>query len=594
PKLKLETAAGCAQALQSPNLSTRYLAWNALRQMQSKGRRELLKLWSPAKNDPILRSRALYLLAQMNGEAGKYINQALKDPNPDLRITGLRIAREHKLDVIPYVAGLIHDPSPQVRRECAIALRHNPSPEAPKLWTALAQQHDGKDRWYLEALGIGADRQENKFFDVWRAAAGDNWDTVAGRDIIWRSRATNSLPLLVKIIASTGTPEGERPRYFRALDFIQSPEKNAALIQLLLTTFQTSGAPVLAAPVRNAISLEVLNRLKNINVEANPALKSTLLKALDATRGTTDFVELVRNFHLQGQNQGLLQIALQHPSDQSGSEAIKLVLESRDLALLDDSLRAAASAPKLVQVLGIIGDGRIVPILQPIITDTNRDVALRRQAVRALCQNQKGAAELLQLAQESKLPADLKLTAAMELNRVRWPELKARAALLLPAPQLRNAEPLPPVTELLKQKGDAAHGAQVFSRPEVNCISCHRVNDQGVDFGPGLSEIGDKLGKDALYEAILDPSAGIAFGYEAWQLELKSGDEAYGIIVSETADELTIKDPKAIATRIKKSDITKRQQLKTSIMPAGLQQTMSTQDLVDLVEYLSSLKKAAK
>ena len=140
--------------------------------------------------------------------------------------------------------------------------------------------------------------------------------------------------------------------------------------------------------------------------------------------------------------------------------------------------------------------------------------------------------------------------------------------------------------------GDAQKGAQVFARPEVGCINCHRINEKGADVGPALSEIGNKLGKDALYEAILDPSAGIAFGYEAWQIDLKSGDEAYGIIVSETADELVLKDAKAISTRIKKSDIAKRQQSKISLMPAGLQLTMSTQDLVDLVEYLSSLKKA--
>lgn len=593
PKLDLQTATGCVQALQSPNLSTRYLAWNALRQMQSKGRSALQKLWfSP--NDPRLRTRALYLLAQINGSESKYVNQALKDPNSDLRITGLRIAREHKLDVIPYVTKLIYDPSPQVRRECAIALRHNPSLEAPKLWAALAQQHDGKDRWYLEALGIGADRQEDKFFDAWLASVGEHWNTLAGRDIIWRSRATNSLPLLVKIIASNATSESERPRYFRALDFIQSPEKSAALIELLQATFQTTGEPSLSASARNAISLEVLSRLKNVNLETNPSLKAALLKALDSTRGTTNFIELVRDFHLPGQNQGLLQIALQHPSDQSGSEAMKLVLASHDFALLNDSLRVKEFAIKLVEALGNTRDNSIVPLLQPMITDTNREPALRRQVVSALSQTQKGATALLQLAQNGTLPTDLKLTATMELNQVRWPELKVKAAQLLLPPQSRNAEPLPPVAELLRRKGNAAHGSQVFSRPEVNCISCHRVNDKGVDFGPGLSEIGDKLGKDALYEAILDPSAGIAFGYEAWQLELKSGDEAYGIIVSETSDELTIKDVKAIATHVKKSDITSRRQLKTSIMPAGLQQTMSTQDLVDLVEYLSALKKAAK
>jgi putative heme-binding domain-containing protein len=221
-------------------------------------------------------------------------------------------------------------------------------------------------------------------------------------------------------------------------------------------------------------------------------------------------------------------------------------------------------------------------------------VAVRRQTVRSLAQIQEGAINLLRLAEQDKLPNDLKYTATTELNAVRWPELKAKAAQLLPPPQSRNTEPLPSVAELSQKKGDPARGAQVFARPEVGCINCHRINDKGTDFGPGLSEIGAKLGKDALYEAILDPSAGIAFGYEAWQLGLKSGDEAYGIIVSETADELTIKDTKAIPTRIKKSDIATRQQLKTSIMPAGLQQTMSTQDLIDLVEYLSSFKKAAR
>ena len=60
------------------------------------------------------------------------------------------------------------------------------------------------------------------------------------------------------------------------------------------------------------------------------------------------------------------------------------------------------------------------------------------------------------------------------------------------------------------------------------------------------------------------------------------------------ADELAVKTQGGIVIRYKKSDIAKREQQKLSIMPAGLQQTMSTRDLVDLVEYLSSLKKAAR
>jgi putative heme-binding domain-containing protein len=131
-----------------------------------------------------------------------------------------------------------------------------------------------------------------------------------------------------------------------------------------------------------------------------------------------------------------------------------------------------------------------------------------------------------------------------------------------------------------------------FRRDQTGCIKCHRVGSEGGDIGPALTEVGTKLAKEALYESILDPSAGISFGYEAWQVQLKSGDEAYGLKSSETTDELAIKDTNGIITRYKKTEVASMQQTKTSIMPTGLQLTMTTQDLVDLVEYLSSLKKA--
>src|SRR6185436_20363346 len=186
PKLNVKSAAGAVAALESPNMATRYLAWTALRSMEGKAERPLNKLWKG--NDPRLQARALHLLARLPEKDGsKYLEAAFTDPNSDLRITALRIARAQQLDVIPYVKRLVNDPSAQVRRECAIALRHHSSAEAPKLWATLARQHDGKDRWYLEALGLAMDRQENKFFEAWLAEVGQQWNTPAGRDIIWRS-----------------------------------------------------------------------------------------------------------------------------------------------------------------------------------------------------------------------------------------------------------------------------------------------------------------------------------------------------------------------------------------------------------------------
>ena len=147
------------------------------------------------------------------------------------------------------------------------------------------------------------------------------------------------------------------------------------------------------------------------------------------------------------------------------------------------------------------------------------------------------------------------------------------------------------MAELVKRKGDIKRGESVFFRETVLCARCHQVNGKGIEVGPALSEIGTKLPKSELYEAIFDPNAGISFGYETWTVELKNGEQAFGLIVSDAADELALKAVTGVVMRYKKSEIKSRKQSSLSIMPGGLQVAMSEQDLVDLVEYLSSLKK---
>ncbi|MBT5928381.1 MAG: hypothetical protein HOH33_17395 [Verrucomicrobia bacterium] len=85
----------------------------------------------------------------------------------------------------------------------------------------------------MEALGIGAQGNENVFFEAWLKRVGDDWNTPPGRDIIWRSRSQSTPALLVKLIKDPNTEKSEKSRYRRALDFINGPEKDAALLQLL-------------------------------------------------------------------------------------------------------------------------------------------------------------------------------------------------------------------------------------------------------------------------------------------------------------------------------------------------------------------------
>lgn len=341
---------------------------------------------------------------------------------------------------------------------------------------------------------------------------------------------------------------------------------------------------------QTAVQIEALNRLKGVDLESNAALKSAVLRVLEKTRGTPEFVTIVRDFKLKGHGPALLEYAVQYPSEASAVEAFRIAMDEDGAGRIPDLLDSK-HAVAAVQLMGHSKDKKLQRILEDIISDPAKSLPLRKAAVQTLARNQDGARFLLGLATEEKMPADVKLTAAAELNLAPWPEIKKSAFDLLPLPQTKTAEPLPPVNQLIQRTGNAKRGREIFERQTTACSACHVVNGKGTDVGPQLSEIGTKLGKEALYESILDPSSGISFGFEAWNIETQNGDELFGLIISETPDELTVKSQVGLSTKVKKSEISRRQKLSSSLMPAGLQLTLSTEELVDLVEFLFSLKK---
>jgi len=201
-----------------------------------------------------------------------------------------------------------------------------------------------------------------------------------------------------------------------------------------------------------------------------------------------------------------------------------------------------------------------------------------------------GAKQILTLAKSGKLPQNVKFTASTALSTVRWVAIKKEAAKVLPLPFGKNSKPLPPISELVKRKGDVTNGGKVFFRETVTCARCHKVGDHGIDVGPALTEIGNKLPKEELYAAVLDPSAGISFGYEAWLVTMKDGNVAFGIIESETPEEISVKGPTGVVTRHPKANVKSRMQQTVSLMPPGLTNSLRRDELLDLLHYLMHLK----
>ncbi len=124
----------------------------------------------------------------------------------------------------------------------------------------------------------------------------------------------------------------------------------------------------------------------------------------------------------------------------------------------------------------------------------------------------------------------------------------------------------------------------------ASCASCHKLGDQGREFGPDLAKMEPKLFNTAhVLESIIDPSRKITEKYQSHSYLLVSGKQLTGMIIKETPDELHIVvDPlaKDKATVILKDDIDAQKKSDVSLMPKGLLDKLSREEILDLIAYV--------
>jgi putative heme-binding domain-containing protein len=543
---------------------------------------ELEKLWSNTSANPRMRARAFWVLVKMpEVNAQQYIDQAIKDNNADLRITALRAARQLNNNLINVISRLVNDKDIQVRRECALALHHNKSAEAAALWTTLATQYDGKDRWYLEALGIGADRQWDNFFAAYKRQVGDPLQTAASKNIVWRARTDAALPYLSMLALAPQITLNERLKYFRAFDFNSGALKSKLLLKMIQDN--TSNDTAL-----NKLALHALD----INtVRKSPVAQRALMNILESVYGTDEYIELVNRYEIKSQNNNLLRLALSKPQEQAGRNASGLLLKLGGENLVWNIINGKDSAQQdsLLIALARVGSKTSIDIFQTIVSSNKYPMPLRKMAAKGIGRSGSGEDRVLEILKKRKLPTELIPDMVASVSGAWRGFVRTEAASYLPeSVNNKTTKPAPSLKVLIALKASADEGKKIFTSV---CAICHQVNNTGTDFGPKLSEIGTKLPKEGLLEAIVHPSSGIGFGYEGWQLKMKDGSMLSGILTNRTETDITIKLPGGDSKEIKTAEVDTMTKMKQSMMPEGLYQNMSEQDLANLLEYLEGLKK---
>ena len=564
---------GALDALQNPNGSTRYQAFSSLLKMGEKAVPSLEELWQ--QGSPVMRARAFWVLVKMKAGANKkYFVEAVKDNDPHIRMMAVRAAKQDGKQLLYVLNALVHDADVQVRRECAIALHHVKRNEAAALWATLAAQHDGNDRWYLEALGIGAEDQWDKFYTAYVNMVKDPLAHKGGRDITWRARSENAVQSLAMLANDQSVDLQQRLRYFRAFDFHKGPAKNKFLVQMLENRKESS---------REKDKL-ILHHLDPASVKSSSTTSRILNEVIDQVQGSPEYVELVKRYGLHSQNPGLLKLAIEKNNDAIGRDAAGLLLEQDGISLASQVIdKHDSSSYALINSLSRVGSKKSIDIMEKIIVSSRHPAGMRKYAAQRIGKSWGGEERVLELLAKHKVTGDLIEDVVESVSQAWRGAIRDSAASYLPETAKAARKKDPTMNELATLKADASNGKKVFIH---QCALCHTAANEGKDFGPSLKQIGAKLPKEGLLDAILHPSAGINFGYEGWQFNMKDGSVYTGIVASKTETDIVLKYPGGSTQSIKTADVKSSVQQKESMMPAGLQHSMSRQEMADLLEFL--------
>jgi putative heme-binding domain-containing protein len=138
--------------------------------------------------------------------------------------------------------------------------------------------------------------------------------------------------------------------------------------------------------------------------------------------------------------------------------------------------------------------------------------------------------------------------------------------------------------------GDIRRGQLVFHSEKAACYSCHAIGYRGGNVGPDLTKVGSVRSERDLMEAIVFPSVSFVRSFEPITVATSDGKVYNGLLRGETADDILLATGVNQEARVARRDIEEIRPSTVSVMPAGLDQQLTPQELADLVAFLRACK----
>jgi putative heme-binding domain-containing protein len=240
---------------------------------------------------------------------------------------------------------------------------------------------------------------------------------------------------------------------------------------------------------------------------------------------------------------------------------------------------AKLSTPQLIELIQVVraaGPMEIDRLLEPF-TQTNDARAIQ---------------DLLVALKSAASRSSLRVDALKARFKKFEPAINKQAEELYQVLNADTAKQTVRLEQLLSSMkgGDVRRGQRIFHGTKVACASCHAIGYLGGTVGPDLTHIGQIRSERDLLESIAFPSASFVRSYEPVSVATKNGKAYNGLIRQDTAEEMVLVLNATEQVHIPKEEIEDIQPSKVSIMPAGLDQQLSVQELADLVAFLKACR----
>ncbi|GAB3928638.1 PVC-type heme-binding CxxCH protein [Larkinella terrae] len=597
PKLADQPVAVLLDQLKSDEHWVRYQVKRLLAEKPLNDVRPVLTEWVEKldRNDPnyehqLMEALGVYESHEVVHES--LLRQLASGKEPGARAYAAHVAgrwADQLLKPLEILEPLIRDANPRVRLEALVAVSAVHKPEAMALATqVLDQPMDKFLRYALEKTAY---------------ALQDWWDPA-----LQTGKLAFKKPAQLAWLVSMLPPSWYTPDHYRKLIQTEnlSPEVRRSL---LLSLAKTGKAPDIEFILRqpsaqtDAALLENLSKLdvKPVTAVAAANLRNSLSPTKTAEVNMAA-IHLARSWKIRPVAATINHLATNNQIDQRvRAEGLKALVElnGRTVLPLLQKLAVSAETPRVIRLASLKGISELDVALaaNATVLEMQRpggSVNDMQETIAPLIDQRSGTKALTAKLAKTALPkpqARLALE-ALAAKGINAPELVARLNQLAEARTIVARKYSPDYVEKLakavKEQGNAKRGELIY-QTNPSCSACHALNGNGGTIGPNLSAIGRGLSSREIITEVLWPNQNIKEGYNRVQVETKKGEIIQGIKVFETADVIHIKTTGLTKNRVIDKKELASQTESGSLMPTGLMDTYSEEDVRDLIRYLSEL-----